>query len=336
MKEVECPARAGILGRRSRPRRRTWIVITWIIALALLITLGAPAVVAYRLTHPTREALYNTPRDFGLEYRDVTFPSQTGDVALKGWFLPASGGGAGASAGGSTGAGGVTVVVSHGYSRNRLQKWTALPVAAELVARGYNVLLFDYRAHGESGGSVVTVGEREKHDLAGAIAYARSLGSAGGAPAPRIAVLGYSMGAATAIVVTAETPDVELLIADSAFSDLTEYLEANLSVWSRLPRLFFTPFIMWLNRTVYGIRSESVSPRAVIGRIAPRPILFIHGKADQAIPWAESEKLFRLAPGPRNELFVVEGADHVEGYKTRSREYLEKVGGFLDRHFRRK
>lgn len=312
----------------------------WIVLFAIVVALGVPAAVSYLFTHPRREAISSTPAQLGLPYRDVAFRSRAGDVTLRGWFLPAAPAGDIASAPGDDAsppaaagkAGDVTIVFAHGYSTNRAQKGTALQVARALVARGYNALLFDFRAHGESGGSRVTLGEQERHDLAAAVECARSLAAPGGPP-PRVAVLGYSMGAATALLVAAEMREVEAVIADSPFADLVEYLQANLSYWTRLPR-FLAPYLIGLHRLIYGVRPESVSPRAVVGRIAPRPILFIHGRADPAIPWTESEELFRLAGGPPNELFVVEGAAHVQAYDVAPHEYVDRVLGFLDRCFR--
>lgn len=287
--------------------------------MALLSALVAPALVVLALKHPPRERISRTPADLGLGHEPIEFRSAAGDVTLRGWFLPARGGASG---------GGVTVVVSHGYSTNRLQKGTALEVGRALVGRGYHVLLFDYRGHGESGGRGVTIGDRERDDLAAAIEYARSR-------APRVALLGYSMGAATALLVAARVTHVEAVIADSPFCDLRAYLTANLSYWTRLPR-FITPYILWLNRWLYGIRLDDVSPERVITRIAPRPVLFIHGRADPAIPYGESERLFTLAQGacPVNELFLVDEAVHVGSYDVAPEAYVERVVGFLDRHVR--
>lgn len=295
-----------------------WLIWWLTVAGAILATglLGFSFVIAHKITHPAREPIYATPAEFGLQYEEVAFASRLDGALLRGWFLPAPGSLR-------------TIIFSHGYSRNRLQNWAFLELAREAVARGYNALLFDYRAHGESGGEVVTVGDAEQEDLAAAIDYVRGRGESG----ERIALWGFSMGAATALVTAARMPEVEAVIADSPFADLRDYLERNLSLWSGLPPIF-TPLLRRVTQWRYKIQPERVSPQRAICQISPRPVLLIHGTGDRLIPHTESEGLLAAAAHLACRLLVIEGAVHVGGYTQDPVRYVAESFGFLDQVFR--
>ena len=72
------------------------------------------------------------------------------------------------------------------------------------------------------------------------------------------------------------------------------------------------------------------APIDVVGAIAPRPLLVMHGTADGAIPAAHSERL-RDAAGQPVELWIVEGGHHAALYNDAPEEWKRRVVGFLER-----
>ncbi len=267
------------------------------------------AYVGWQLTHPGRKALSGAP---SMPYRDVTFPSSD-SLQLSGWFLDA--------------ASNRTVILVHGYRENRLQENVpGLDVAEGLVGNGYNVLMFDLRDSGSSAGSLTTIGVFEQRDVLGAIAYVHSLGR----PAEHVALLGFSMGAATALLTAGHGGDAQAVISDSAFADLYPYLQDNLTVWSHLPTFPFTPLILGLEPAITGADPRLADPIHWVGKISA-PILFIHGLADGSIPYRNSEELARAATNPASELWLVPGADHVKSFETDRQGYWQHLLPFLDR-----
>src|ERR671936_2186954 len=86
-----------------------------------------------------------------------------------------------------------TILVMHGSNSTR-NNYICMEVSRALVQHGYDVLTFDFRGHGESGGSVGSLGQWEARDVAGALAYLQGRGiTEGGAFA-------LSMGAATGLL----------------------------------------------------------------------------------------------------------------------------------------
>ena len=290
-------------------------LIILLLSLVLLATVGVSGIsiyVGWSLTHPEREAVTMPAMAQGLEIEDISFRSREGDIELKGWFLPSEGSDR-------------TIVMAHGYKGNRLQ--TDVPgveVAKGLVETGFNVLMFDFRNCGESGGDVTSVGQFEKYDLLGAIDYIKLRGDTG-----QIGIIGYSMGASTTVLAAVEAPEVNAVVLDSPFADLTQYLDDNLAVWSGLPRFPFNKSILMLLPPVLGLNPAEASPVGVIKDVQAE-MLFIHGEADSKIPIENSKLLVETAGLAKDSLWVVPGADHVKSYETAPQEYMDKVVTFFE------
>lgn len=301
-------------------RRRRWLgwTIGLLIALILLVPVGISLYVGWNLTHPVRQALAKTPGAWGVGFEPIEFPSRTDQLKLKGWYMPAKMA--------STKA----VVIAHGYKGNRLEDGANAPATAQfLTEQGYNVLMFDFRASGESEGRTVTVGAMEKRDLAGAVDYVRSRGNA------KVAILGYSMGGATALQTTAEVPEVDAVIADSAFRDLPDYLKENMPHWTKLPNFPFTPIILATIPTLIGADLSQISPVSAAPGLASRPLLLFHGDADAAIPHANSEAIlaaYQAAGGKQGKLVITPGAGHVKSAVVDEAKYRQELISFLNQH----
>ncbi len=298
----------------KKNKKRLWLWITSIsVVLIVIACFALSAYVGWNLTHPERETIFETPKKYGLEYKDISFKSRLDKVELKGWFIPAPS------------YNGVTIVVAHGYGKNRLQDDVpVMKLAQSLSGKGYNMVVFDFRNSGESGGDLTSVGQYEKYDLLGAIDWA------GKNTEGKIALFGYSMGAATSLVTAAEAPEVGAVVADSPFNNLEDYLSENLSVWSGLPEFPFTPLIMMMIPPATGTDPSQVNPMKALEQIYPRPILFIHGKGDQSIPFKNSVSMAAKYPDTF-ELMLVDKADHVKSYITNPDAYVSRVDQFLQK-----
>ncbi|WP_215145323.1 alpha/beta hydrolase [Exiguobacterium qingdaonense] len=290
-----------------------WVKLFGILLLIVLLVAGLAiggisAHIGDQLTSPVRETLTYTPKSLGLKYENVTIQSEEG-YDLYGWWIPHPTPRA-------------TIVFAHGYGKNREQEDLPLKeLIPEFHEQGYQFLTFDFRGSGISEGDRVTVGAKEQSDLQEAIKYAR------GRSTGPIVLYGISMGAATALS-TADDVEVDAIIADSPFSDLRDYLETNLPVWSDLPNVPFTPVILTMTPWFSGLEADLVSPIRDIESI-DAPILLIHSAGDDAIPVSESEK---LAEGQQQvELWVTDNDGHVRSYHSFKTEYRQQIFDFLER-----
>lgn len=303
--------------RAPRPRSSFKRIGLWsaaILILLLLVCVGISVYVGWKLTHPVRDTLKETPEKYGMAFEQVQFPSRTNDVALKGWFLPSESSPAK-----------LNIIMAHGYRKNRLQTDAeALKLSKALVEQSYNVLMFDFRNSGESGGDVTSVGYWEKYDLLGAVDWMKDNHPG------TVALHGFSMGASTALLAAADDPDIAGIVADSPFNHLTRYLKENLPVWSHLPNVPFTPLILGILPQLTRIDPDQVDGLSAVDRVYPRPILFIHSTDDHSIPYQNSETMWAKHPD-RFEFWKTSGADHVKSHAVHPKEYEEKVVQFYSR-----
>ncbi|WPD20217.1 alpha/beta hydrolase [Thermaerobacter composti] len=196
----------------------------------------------------------------------------------------------------------------------------------------FNVLMFDFRNSGESGGDRTTVGQDEVQDLAAAVEWVRRTHG----PDQAVGLLGWSMGAVTAILTAGGAEPVQAVVADAPFADLQTYLEENLSHWTGLPDFPFNWLIRTLLPPLVDVHPERVRPVEAVTRMAPTPLLLIHGTADTVIGPHHSRHLQIVAErsGVPVELWEVEGAGHVKAYATAPDAYRQRVVAFFDDHLR--
>jgi fermentation-respiration switch protein FrsA (DUF1100 family) len=278
----------------------------------LVLALAAAVIAAYgvnRLTHLERNLTGGIPSDYGLPYERISFPSYDGTI-LRGWFVPAV-----RPRG--------TVVFCHGRAGSKAPDLIYVP---QFRQHGFNVLLFDFRAHGESDGTQSSLVYYERQDLLAAIAYLRKRGI------EQVGLMGFSMGAAVAIATAPLSEAVRAVIADSAFAEVRTIAVTYLQQRG-IPRPLasgLATLIIWAAGLRLGCHLPDADPLRWVGRIAPRPLLLIHGGQDEGIPVSDAQRLYEAASEPK-ELWIAPEAEHRCADKVRPEEYMSRVLGFFDR-----
>jgi fermentation-respiration switch protein FrsA (DUF1100 family) len=277
---------------------------------------GAAAAVAsavagllvYQFARPRPSWGTDDPPDGAAE--EVTFLSADNDVRLSGWFFPSA-------------AGAPTVVLCHGVWTGRRE---CLPLALRFQRAGYNVLCFDFRAHGLSDGRYISVGHHETNDVIGAVRYLRTRSEV---DRDRIGVVGFSMGAVATIQAAARCADIAAVVADSAYATFAEAARYSFrEVVFGLPHYPFAPMAMRWAKWIVHVDPTQLRPIDHIGRIAPRPILITHGTHDEVVPVRHAEWLFKAAEEPK-ELWLVPQVGHVGARDTQPDEYFDRIEAFL-------
>ena len=300
----------------SRPvvlrRERRLVVGLCAVTVVLLAYAGVSLVVAETLTKPYRRPLASSPAVFGLAYEDVTFTSTGDGIALRGWFLPVPDSDR-------------VVVIAHGRNSNRTgEDGQLVPHAEALVKHGYNVLMFDFRAHGESSGVRYTLGGAEQRDVLGAVAYLRSRGFA----PDRMGFWAHSMGAATVLLTSAVSPDVRTIVADSSFARLEDLLARELPRTSGLPG-FFNPPILFFARTLFGADASIVNPVDVVSGLPPDSLFIIHAEADGLIPVNHARRIAAAAGPAVYDLWIFPGSRHDRVSSAAPDRYRARVLAFF-------
>lgn len=291
---------------------KKWLKIVLIAVLALaVIFIGGSAYLGYDLTRVKRVPVDADPAGTGLASENVSFTAGGSDLTLRGWLFPV------------TGTDKIVIMV-HGEEQHRADDYIKmLDIAINLVRDGYPVLTFDLRGHGESGGDMISGGYFEREDVGAAVSYVKIRGY------NRIAVLGFSMGGVAALLEAGDNPEIDAVISDSAFADLTDMMEKEFKSRAKAPTFLLRP-LLFLIKTMYGVDFYAIRPVQALPAIAPRPIFFIHGELDQTIPVEHLHKFEQASHNSANCFWEVPKTDHVRAYADHPLEYMERLTAFLD------
>ncbi len=279
----------------------------------ILIVIAFSFFLVYANTHPPKYPLYVPPSAFKADYEEVSFSSDDG-IILKGWLvkppyprkpMPA-------------------IIICHGIGANR-SDFTEL--AVQLAKRGYFVLQFDFRDHGESGGSRTSLGYLEQKDVFAAIDYLKTRKEI---DKNRLGIYGFSMGGASVILAAARTGAFSAVVADSAFTSLRDQAKDSITGFYHLPSFPFVHLAVLGYELYFQTRVDTISPVSVIAQIAPKPVLIIAGEGDKMIPVENGRKLFAAAKEPK-ELWIIPGAGHGGTLAAAGSEYEKRVGEFFDK-----
>ncbi len=219
----------------------------------------------------------------------------------------------------SGGSGGRTVVLLHGMAEDRSALLGRVPGLARL---GWNVVIPDARASGESGGRRASFGGREADDLR---AWLDELAGRVG-PGAAFAVWGRSMGASTALRAASVDGRIAALVLEAPYRDLTPAVAAVLRRL-RVPG-GLAPLVLLRARSLAGIALDR--PRPI--DLAPRvdvPVLILHGTDDPIAPIAGAHALAAAFPRPA-EVVEVAGAGHADVVGVGGDALIGRVGAFLD------
>ena len=273
-------------------------------------------ILVYANTHPPRYPLNIPPSDYHREYENVTFVTKDG-LTLAGWLIKPD----------RTGKNMPSIIICHGLGANR-SDFTDLAVF--LAQRGYLVLMFDFRAHGDSEGSRTSLGYHEQKDVNAALQY---LSMRPEVDQGRIGIFGFSLGGSTAILAAAETRKFRAVVADSAFTSLKDQARQAITEYYHLPAFPFVAFSVLTYELYFQTKVNNIDPESVIGVIAPAPVLIIAGEGDDMIPAGNGRRLYQAAGEPK-ELWIIPVGSHGGTVAAAGHEYHMRVGAFFDRYLK--
>lgn len=250
------------------------------------------------------------PRDIGLPCEDLTLWSPEG-ITLRCWLIKAPGTPRG------------TILYLHGVSECRI---VGLPLARRLYDRGYNIILYDSRRHGESAGTFCTYGFYEKHD-AGMVITA--ILSRPDVHAGNVGVFGSSMGAAVAIQLAATDTRIKAVVAESGFATLRTIFDDYQKRMIKLPWHYLRNLVIKRSEVLAHFKASAVSPLEAVSDVHV-PLFILHGTADDRIRSSYSEQVYQRANEPR-ELWLIPGAAHNDMATVGGEEYYRRILAFFEK-----
>lgn len=302
-------APGGTAPRVGRCQRRA-LALAAVALLATVVVLGGVGWVG------SERAIHQGPKTYRWQLADypnlrpetVTLSSSTG-ITIVGTFFP--------------GYSRATIVVSHGYGNNQNE---VLPLAAFLQRAGFSVFTYDMRSRGGSGGDAITMGALEQYDLVSVVDY---LVTRPDVDPEQIGALGISLGGAVSIMAASRDLRIKAVVDDCGFSDIASATDTAFEHFIGLPAFPFSPIAVTISEWRIGQSVSRSRPVDVVGQIAPRPLLIIHGLADREVSPDHSVRLFAAAAEPK-ELWLIEGAGHgLSKWELAPAEYERRVIAFF-------
>ena len=221
-----------------------------------------------------------------------------------------------------------TILLFHGYrSCWQIDFGLVLPYYYDTL--GYQLLLVDQRAHGQSQGRYLTFGVRERYDVISWVTY---MGQLLGEDAPLI-LGGLSMGATTVLLASCfEFPaNVRAIIADCGFTSPYEIAQSVLHRdYPKAPLGLLLPLCGFFTRLFAGYGLKDASTLDAV-RESRYPILFIHGTGDSFVPCEMTQRAYDACTSQK-ELVLVPGAEHGKSYLVDQNRVQSALRAFLQAH----
>lgn len=271
---------------------------------------------------PMNRLLFD-PKLAGLIYEDIDFQSSDG-LHLKGWFFPAQKLKPSLATGFWDNAKSVkterargTVVHFHGNGENRSSHFGTL---AWILEYGYNLFIFDYRGYDGSEGTPEPSGVYR--DGMAAIRWAKEHAPRG-TDQQDLILYGQSMGGAVLGRCYEDVVDrsrVRAVVIESSFTSYQAIAADVLSRW----------WLSWPFQFLgYAFISDVTSPENSYAQISPTPLLVMHGRLDQVVPYRFGEKIFASAHEPKTFWEIPRGR-HLNTYAVEQGRFQGELAKFLD------
>jgi len=269
----------------------------------------------YRITREEVSRLFArraSPSDFNLKYKPLDIVVED-SIHLKGWFIFAR-----------TDDAQGTIILLHGIGSCK-ESW--LPMADTLAYKGFNSILFDLRAHGESGGMNCTFGYYEKYDVSAVINEAQKCtGDIG-----PYGVFGHSLGAAVALQAMAVDSSIICGIAQSPFATLRETLHDYWFQMCGISLAFIPDAAMRKTEHIARFTVDSVKPE-IDARSIINPVMIIHGVMDKKISIEYGKRVYDNLHSQMKEWYSIEYGGHDDLPEIGGNAYYEKVSSFFREH----
>ncbi|BBO34807.1 alpha/beta hydrolase [Lacipirellula parvula] len=212
-----------------------------------------------------------------------------------------------------------TVILLHPIRGSRL---TMLSRAKLLYQHGFDVLLIDMQAHGETPGEKITLGYLESADAVAAVAYVRSR-----IPGHRVGVVGRSLGGAAALL--ASPLGIDALVLESVYPTIEEAIYDRLRMRLGPFAGVAAPLLLCQVEPRLGIACSTLRPIDHIAAVGC-PVLIMSGTKDEHTTIAETRRLYQTAVEPKR-LVEFPDAAHVDLFAADPALYEESVLRFLRR-----
>lgn len=283
---------------------RRFTITFFIIFVCAVLAVGSAGEALSRSAH---RAIGSPPSDLPIESVELR---TVANEALSGWLVR-----------GRTGLG--AVLLLHGVRADRREM---IGRARFLNHLGYSVFLIDLPAHGESVDTRISYGIHEAEGVKTALNYV-----AHEFPDEKLAVIGVSLGAAS-LVFSKPTVALSAVVLESMFPTIEEAVADRLNLHLGSMGASLAPLLLWQLPLWLDVSADQLHPITALASLHA-PVLVASGAMDRHTTVAETRRIFEAAKEPK-ELWIVDGAAHVDLYAFEPERYKTKISAFLAKYLR--
>jgi len=238
---------------------------------------------------------------------DVVQLKTKSNINLEAWYMQAD------SAKG-------TIIMFHGLSLN---KSFQIDQAYEYRYFGFNVMMVDFRAHGNSGGNTTTLGENESEDVKLAYDFIVKKGE------KNIVLYGMSLGS---VAIAKAIYDYNIMpskiILDEPFLSLRADLQARAKNGLGFPAEPFATLVTFWMGVERGFNGFKLNTVDYVEKISC-PVLMQYGAMDKLVPRNETDKIFNHIRSTNKKLVIYENAGHEFYLRNDLAKWRTEIESFL-------
>lgn len=220
-----------------------------------------------------------------------------------------------------------TIILVHWHESNHMAMY---PLAEVFLENGWNVVLYDQRAHGKNTAATVTFGYLESLDLEQVVNFAKEKSNNN-----TVGALGQSMGASTIAYYSGTehaNEHLDFAVIDCPFSSMYDEIYWEISQAKiLLPAKALTSFGSVFNNLIYGYSFSDVD---MVEQIKNNniPTLIMHSKVDRKCPYYMSENLFNEIPHSKKKLITYKGSEHLFSFWDEQDRYNTEIFSFIEKY----
>lgn len=252
---------------------------------------------------PDHHVFCNSPVELNLAFEEVIVRTADG-IDLPSWFIPAAGSKKG-------------IVLVHGFGGSRYE---GLRFARVLHDAGYNLLALNLRLNA---GGFATMGYHEQKDVTAALDFLQN-----DKKISTLGLMGFSMGAATSILVMDKDPRVKAGLFSSPYTSALEVLSQAAQRDFGIPYYPLIPMVQITADWRADMHLADVVPLDRIAHIAPRPILIYHCAQDKTTDASHSRILYEAAQEPKG-LWIADCNKHERIWNQHTAEAEKRTVDFF-------
>lgn len=273
-------------------------------------------VAPYAIIQPQKINLPIIPLQLGLQSEKLTITTKD-SIELKGYYILSE----------RQETKGVMILI-HGIGGC---KEHFLNLAASLANKGIASVVFDGRAHGESGGQYCTYGFYEKHDISAIVDEIKRRN-----PTMKIGIWGNSLGGAVAIQALEFDKRIEFGIIESTFADLDQIVyDYKKNILGGFGLRFVSDAALREAGNIANFNPDEVKPILSVKNIQ-QPMFLAHGDNDQNINYKYGKRLYENLASAEKEFVLVENAGHFDLGPKGGENYARKLMSFINKQLPKK